>query len=127
MAIVWSHNFGHGQDTLASVLAVLNLLAFALHAACDLTETLWQQARQRLGARARMVRAPPQHHLLSGLPLMDRAHVSARHRRPATAASLTQAPPPIRAVGLAAPQLNQSRHPQTSRPGVGMNSRKYSK
>ena len=48
------HNFGHGQDTLASVLVVLNLLAFALHSACDLTETLWQQARQRLGARARL-------------------------------------------------------------------------
>ncbi len=48
------HNFGHGKDTLASVLVVLNLLAFALHAACDLTETLWQQARQRLGARARL-------------------------------------------------------------------------
>ena len=26
------HNFGHGKDTLASVLVVLNLLAFALHA-----------------------------------------------------------------------------------------------
>ena len=48
------HNFGHGKDTLASVLVVLNLLAFALHTACDLTETLWQQARQRLGARMRM-------------------------------------------------------------------------
>ena len=48
------HNFGHGKDTLASVLVVLNLLAFALHAACDLTETQWQQARQRLGARIRV-------------------------------------------------------------------------
>ena len=48
------HNFGHGQDNLASVLVVLNLLAFALHAACDLAETQWQQARQRLGARIRL-------------------------------------------------------------------------
>ena len=48
------HNFGHGKDTLASVLVVLNLLAFALHAACDLAETQWQQARQRLGARIRV-------------------------------------------------------------------------
>ena len=45
------HNFGHGKDTLASVLVVLNLLAFALHAACELTEGRWQQARQRLGTR----------------------------------------------------------------------------
>ena len=33
------HNFGHGKDTLASALAVLNLLAFALHGACELAET----------------------------------------------------------------------------------------
>ena len=37
------HNFGHGKDTLASVLVVLNLLAFALHAACDLSETQWHK------------------------------------------------------------------------------------
>ena len=49
------HNFGHGNDTLASVLVVVNLLAFALHAACELTETLWQQASQRLGARTRLL------------------------------------------------------------------------
>ena len=48
------HNFGHGKDTLASVLVVLNLLAFAMHAACELTETLWQQARRQLGARVRL-------------------------------------------------------------------------
>ena len=48
------HNFGHGNDTLASVLVVLNLLAFALHAAFELIETRWQQARQRLGARTRL-------------------------------------------------------------------------
>ena len=48
------HNFGHGKDTLAAVLVVLNLLAFALHAACDLAENLWQQARQRLGTRFRL-------------------------------------------------------------------------
>ena len=48
------HNFGHGKTTLASVLVVLNLLAFALHTACDLTESLWQQARQRLATRQRL-------------------------------------------------------------------------
>ena len=48
------HNFGHGKDTLAAVLVVLNLLAFALHTARELAETLWQQARQRLGTRFRL-------------------------------------------------------------------------
>ena len=48
------HNFGHGKNTLASVLVVLNLLAFALHTACDLAENLWQQAQQRLGTRFRL-------------------------------------------------------------------------
>ena len=48
------HNFGHGKKTLAGVLVALNLLAFALHAACELAETLWQRARQRLGARQRL-------------------------------------------------------------------------
>ena len=48
------HNFGHGKRTLACMLATLNLIAFALHTACDLVESLWQQARQRLGARRRL-------------------------------------------------------------------------
>jgi len=48
------HNFGHGTKTLANVLIILNLLAFSLHTACELAETLWQQARERLGARMRL-------------------------------------------------------------------------
>ena len=48
------HNFGHGSNTLANVLVILNLLAFSLHTACELAETLWQQARERLGARMRL-------------------------------------------------------------------------
>ncbi len=47
------HNFGHGTETLANVLVILNLLAFSLHTACELAETLWQ-ARERLGARVRL-------------------------------------------------------------------------
>ncbi|MCY3768175.1 MAG: hypothetical protein OXG56_02230 [Gammaproteobacteria bacterium] len=71
------HNFGHGQDTLASVLVLFNLLAFALHAVCDLTQLQWQQARQRTGARKRLFEPlrsitcyqviPSWNHLLSGL------------------------------------------------------------
>ncbi len=49
------HNFGHGKTTLASVLVALNLLAFALHTACELAESLWHRARLRLGARQRLL------------------------------------------------------------------------
>ena len=45
------HNFGHGKKTLASVLVVLNLLAFAMHTAGDLIETAWRMARARAGTR----------------------------------------------------------------------------
>jgi hypothetical protein len=48
------HNFGHGKETLASLLVALNLLAFALHNACDLAEPAWRRARARLGARKRL-------------------------------------------------------------------------
>ena len=36
------------------MLVALNLLAFALHTACELAEDLWQRARQRLGTRYRL-------------------------------------------------------------------------
>jgi len=48
------HNFGHGKDTLASLLVALNLLAFAMHNACDLMVGRWQEARQKLGPRNRL-------------------------------------------------------------------------
>ena len=48
------HVFGHGQETLANVLVFLNLLAFALHTVCELTETLSQGARRRIKPRKRL-------------------------------------------------------------------------
>jgi hypothetical protein len=48
-----AHNFGHGKKYLARTFAVMNLLAFAFHTACDCLETLWQKAREAVGARAR--------------------------------------------------------------------------
>lgn len=48
------HNFGHGKQTLSSVLVALNLIAFSLHAACDACEPDWQKAREICGARNRM-------------------------------------------------------------------------
>jgi len=47
-----AHNFGHGKKYLARVFAVMNLLAFAFHTACDCMETLWHQARQKLATRS---------------------------------------------------------------------------
>jgi hypothetical protein len=45
------HNFGHGKKNLATILVALNLLAFAIHTVCDISEQLWQNARQKLGPR----------------------------------------------------------------------------
>ncbi len=51
-------NFGQGKKNLASVLLDLNLLAFALHTACDLAEKHWQKARTVCGTRDWMFRYP---------------------------------------------------------------------
>jgi hypothetical protein len=45
------HNFGHGKQRLAAILASLNLLAFAFHTVCDIADDLWRAARQKLGPR----------------------------------------------------------------------------
>ena len=45
------HNFGHGSDGLANLLAVLNLLAFAFHSVLDCLRGLWHQARALLVTR----------------------------------------------------------------------------
>ena len=47
------HNFGHGKDTLASVLVVLNLLAFAYHAVASLAVAAWKAAVASKGATYR--------------------------------------------------------------------------
>jgi hypothetical protein len=47
------HNFGHGKDTLASVLVVLNLLAFAYHTVASLAVLAWQTALAAKGAAYR--------------------------------------------------------------------------
>ena len=45
------HNFGHGQQNLATVLVTLNLLAFACHTVCDLGGKAWKAARRGLVTR----------------------------------------------------------------------------
>jgi len=47
------HNFGHGQQHLAALLAAMNLIAFAFHTVADLVDEAWILARQAIGARKR--------------------------------------------------------------------------
>ena len=45
------HNFGHGKQHLASLLATFNLLAFLLHTLLDLQDAKYRVLRHRLGRR----------------------------------------------------------------------------
>jgi hypothetical protein len=45
------HNFGHGQEHLATVMFSLNLLAFFLHTFLYLVDTTYRRIRDALGAR----------------------------------------------------------------------------
>jgi hypothetical protein len=47
----FEHNFGHGSQDLANVLATLNLLAFLLHTVQEVLTPAYQRLRQALGAR----------------------------------------------------------------------------
>jgi hypothetical protein len=45
------HNYGHGQQHLATVLVVLNVLAFLCHTVLELTSEKYRRLRAELGAR----------------------------------------------------------------------------
>jgi hypothetical protein len=45
------HNFGHGQQDLANVLASLNILAFLIHTIQEMIEPAYQRLRRALGTR----------------------------------------------------------------------------
>jgi hypothetical protein len=47
------HNFGHGEQHLASLLLSLNLLAFLFHTVLDLVDEQYRAIRQALGTRRR--------------------------------------------------------------------------
>lgn len=47
------HNFGHGKQSLASVLVSLNLLAFAFHTVAQLCVLAWRTAMAARGAKYR--------------------------------------------------------------------------
>jgi len=46
-----SHNFGHGQQHLSTLLASLNLLAFLFHTVLDMMDSKYQLIRSRLSSR----------------------------------------------------------------------------
>ena len=45
------HNFGHGKQHLSSLLATMNLLAFALHALLEVADGTYRLLRAKIGAR----------------------------------------------------------------------------
>jgi hypothetical protein len=45
------HNFRHGQQDLANILASLNILAFLIHTIQEMIEPDYQRLRRALGAR----------------------------------------------------------------------------
>ncbi|MGR3278882.1 ISNCY family transposase [Acaryochloris marina NIES-2412] len=45
------HNFGHGQNNLAAVLLVLNLLAFLFHTVLHMVDSSYQRMRKQRGTR----------------------------------------------------------------------------
>ena len=47
------HNFGHGKEHLSTLLATMNLIAFAMHTVADLVDAAWKAARAAVGARKR--------------------------------------------------------------------------
>ena len=49
------HNFGHGKSTLASLLAMFNMIAFLMQSACDIVCGAWRAARAKQGARYRLL------------------------------------------------------------------------
>ncbi len=49
------HNFGHGRETLAGLLAMFNTISLPVQNACDLRCEEWKAARARIVARYRML------------------------------------------------------------------------
>lgn len=43
-------NFGHGKNNLAATLAMLNLIAFAIHTAAGIADVAWRRAVEAAGA-----------------------------------------------------------------------------
>ena len=51
----FEHNFGHGKQTLANVLATLMVLAFLIHSASKITSDLYKKAREKYSSHACLI------------------------------------------------------------------------
>jgi hypothetical protein len=66
------HNFGHGKSHPSSILASLNLLAFAIHAAAELADEAWKARPQNLRRAKPLLQSPAIPHRLHPLPILGR-------------------------------------------------------
>ena len=89
------HNFGYGKETLASVLVILNLLAFGCHAAARLGHARMAQGGHRAGCDIPLLRAPAYRHCLCRIG--ELGPPAALHRSRRSAATLIETPftPPL--------------------------------
>ena len=87
------HNFGHGKETLASVLVVLNLLAFGFHTAAMLGVLGMAPGRHRPRRQLPVLRTPPNDHSLCRVPGLG-SSASIHHRRRHTPALTARFPRP---------------------------------
>ncbi len=102
------HNFGHGRDTLAGLLAMFNMISLLMQSACDLRCEDWKAARARLAARYRLL-----DHIRTVLDYVVFQGWSALLRTIASADLPEKPPRPT----TASPQTKQSAVPLEIRPG----------
>ena len=82
------HNFGHGKETLASLLAAFNLIAFLMQSASDLVCESWREARAKLAARCRLLDNIEVPGRLRRARRLGRRDADNHHRRAAGTASV---------------------------------------
>ncbi len=101
------HNFGHGSDTLAGLLAMFNIISLLMQNACELRCEAWKAARAKLAARYRLL-----DHIRTVIDYAVFQDWSALLRTIATA-ELPEKPP---RPAIASPQTKQSAVPLEIRP-----------
>ena len=84
------HNFGHGKQTLSSLLVSLNLLAFAFHTVANLCVRAWSTAVAARGAKYRFFEHPTDH---SVLPTAATCTLTGFQARPPLPDALGAVPP----------------------------------
>ncbi len=78
----FKHNFGHGKNGLANLLATLNLLAFAVHTTLDQVKGLWKQCRASYQVRRDFFETLRAHMISYPIPNWRSLWESMLYRRP---------------------------------------------